>query len=178
MRILTFDISRHCGWAHDRDGGGVPFSGTAHFAKIGGSKISGFEFGACGADALAFFFAKIDLVKPDLIGAEAPLQHRSSIAEKNEMSARNSLGLVYMCEAIAHRLEIPYEEVDTRDMKMFFAGTCRGEKEPVKARCRQLGWKYDDDNAADAMGLWAYLKAIHEPQFAYQSTPLFGRASA
>jgi hypothetical protein len=179
VRILTFDISRHCGWAHDRDGGGVPFSGVEHFPSIGGNKNDGYEYGDCGAAALEFFMGKINLVKPDLIGAEAPLPPQFYRNQpRDESSAFNGIGLFYMCEAVAKWLAVPFEQANIAEWKKHFAGTSHGGKEPVKARCRQLGWKYRDDNEADALGLFSYFKSIHEPGFGYTTTPLFGRVSA
>lgn len=46
-------------------------------------------------------------------------------------------------------------------------------KRAVIARCRQLGWTVEDDNAADAAALWSYGMSIKFPKWSPQGTPLF-----
>jgi Holliday junction resolvasome RuvABC endonuclease subunit len=49
----------------------------------------------------------------------------------------------------------------------------REAKAAVQARCRQLGWDFDDDNHADALAVWAYGMALLYPKWAPQTEPLF-----
>ena len=46
-------------------------------------------------------------------------------------------------------------------------------KREVLLRCRQLGWRADDDNAADALALWSYAAALIDPNHALQLSPMF-----
>lgn len=48
----------------------------------------------------------------------------------------------------------------------------KAPKEAVKRRCRQLGWKAEDDNAADAAMMWAYAGSRLDPAGALPLPPV------
>lgn len=51
-------------------------------------------------------------------------------------------------------------------------------KAAVQARCKLLGWPFQDDNQADANAVWCHAMSLQYPAWAPRATPLFGRAAA
>jgi hypothetical protein len=46
-------------------------------------------------------------------------------------------------------------------------------KQAAIERCHELGWPVDNDNEADALGLWAYGESLFDPAIGITRTPLF-----
>lgn len=112
----------------------------------------------------------------EIVAIEAPLQIDSR-------SARTALGLISLCavaRAAAHRHGAQVRMVHVQSVRKHFVGNGRpaNPKQAVMDRCDLLGWKFEDDNAADAAAVWAYGMSVSYPKWSPRGTPLFGRAAA
>ena len=193
-RVLALDIAKRTGFAHDGPIPGAPIAGAFQAPDPLGSKETGLERGITLSGFRWWFIKLLSESKPDLVCMEAPLNvlkvlfaerrkpMRVKADEKDKPFGTNfetMLMLIQLCgivECETYNLQIELAQTENRKFKKFFTGTAGGGKDPVMARCKQLGWDFGGDhNVADAMAIWAYAKAKREPQWAPQFTPLFGR---
>lgn len=144
--------------------------------------MNGFDFGTSWIEYWHYLNDLITVIKPDLIGFEAPLMPRPRAPKPGlkafvtpEVTVRFLFGLACITETLAGLRGIPCEERNVATVKKHFAGHGFADKEQLKARCRQLGWTFHNDNESDAAGLYALLKAEFEPSWVPNGTPLFGR---
>lgn len=171
--ILALDIATTTGWAFGRPGD-IPRSGSVRLAPPGSSN------GAIGRGMLRFLTDFISVEKPDQIYYEVPLDPRHMGAKTTFKTARILLGLPFLVETIAEARGIfRLREAGVQDVRKYFVGTPRpkDKKAAVQTQCRVLGWKPVDDNAADALALWAFACAIEAPRAAIATAPLFSPAS-
>lgn len=167
--ILALDIATCTGFAFGKPGQ-TPRSGSIRLAKTGASN------GEIGQGMLTWLVDFITVNKPDMIYYEVPLDPRHMGKSTTFKTARILLGLPFLVETIAQARGIfKMREAGVQDVRKFFVGQARpaNKKEAVKARCRQLGWSAVDDNAADALGLWAFACAIEAPGSTIMTAPLF-----
>lgn len=180
-RILALDIALRTGWAHDGPEPGVPIAGLFRSPETLGDKKRGIERGMTLLHFRRFLISKIGEAKPDIVVFEAPLN--VMLIQRHDKRFKTNhetvLLLTQLCghvEPLCYELDIKCRQAQVQKVRRFFTGTIKGGKEPTQARCRQLGWDFqDDDNVADAMAIWAYSKVKTDPKFAPLSTPLFGR---
>ena len=90
--------------------------------------------------------------------------------------------LMQLTGAIRAAAKLQQAEVrlyDVHTVRKCFLGTGNGAlkskeaKAAVMRQCDLLGWRYADDNQADANALWFYAMGKLNPAFAVKSTPLF-----
>jgi hypothetical protein len=185
-RILAFDLATRTGYAHDGPRAGVPIAGIIEAERPLGDKQKGLERGITFHTFRRQAITLIDQVKPAIIVYEAPLNvllaQRGS-ANRKKPFRTNMETVIALCgftgqiEELCYALHIPCFQVTNQEFKKWFAGTAGGGKDPVKLRCKQLGWEvFGDDNAADACGIWAYAKMLKDPRWAPETTPLLSRA--
>lgn len=154
MRILAIDPARYLGWAHGEPGG-TPIYGTH---RLPAGKYS--------RRALALEGLLIDLIKGsgiEKVYAEEPLMRRA-----NSFKALiSTAGLASMIGVTCERLGIDLVYVPQQTWRSQFGIPTQAPrkiknaderrkwmKAQCIARCEKLGYAPQDDNAADALGLW------------------------
>lgn len=170
QRILALDIATQTGWAYGAPGE-VPRAGTIVFGGQGSS------LGKAGRGMMRWFSDFLKLFPTDTIYFEAPFDPRHMGMKTNMNTSRKLLGFAFMLEALAEAKGIfDISECEVKDVRKHFIG-CNPKndkgKELVQTRCRQLGWKFDSADAADALAVWSYACAIVAPKTAIATTPLF-----
>lgn len=167
--ILALDIATRTGFAFGRPGE-FPRSGSVRLAPQGASN------GMIGRGMLRWL---TDFLAVNPVGAlyyEVPLDPRHMGNKTNFATARVLLGLPFLVETIAEARGIfKLREAGVQDVRKHFVGEARpkDKKAAVLARCRQLRWAPEDDNAGDALALWDFACAIEAPGTAIATTPLF-----
>jgi Holliday junction resolvasome RuvABC endonuclease subunit len=169
--VLAFDQATNTGWAVDRPAGGVPLAGSFRCDRDDDPDAFG--------DSFVKFEEKVgDLIgahSPDLVVFEEPMVVRGNNVRTTAQTIRLLFGYAAIIELVASRRGVECKEVNNKTWKAHFAGNGGATKPEVGLRCSLLGWNYPDYDAADALGLWAYVKASMDPKFSYQTTPLYGR---
>lgn len=99
----------------------------------------------------------IDEHSPDLIALEAPVTGRREKAAVPYVL----MGLRGAVLGTAAMFGVPVVDHDVRKIRKHFVGfnptrKAGDPKEPVMARCRQLGWTFHTPDEADALALWDY----------------------
>lgn len=172
--ILALDIAIRTGFAFGRTGE-YPRSGSVRLAPPGSSN------GTIGRGMLRWLTDFITVSKPGMIYYEVPLDPRHMGKKTTFATARILLGLPFLVETIAEARGIfKLREAGVQDVRKHFCGTPRpkDKKAAVLARCRQLRWNPEDDNAADALALWDFACAVEAPGAAIATAPLFQPAPA
>jgi hypothetical protein len=175
--ILALDIATRTGFASGRIGE-TPISGSV-------------RFGNASIDENVVFGAALDWLseqlqphpRPDMVMIEALLppeamKNRTSRAVRDRLA-----GLHGVMRAVASLRGIRrIEECKVGDVRSHFIGDRGAKRVTAKRetmrRCAQLGWRYRDDNAADALAIWSYACALVDPETALRTVPLFNRAVA
>lgn len=148
-KILALDLATRLGWACGSPDG-EPQYGTKVLPSTG-EEIGRF------ADAYdEWLLDMITLESPAMVVFEAPFLG----GVRNANTSRKLMGLCWQTELACYRRQIRCFSHNNQSLKKDFAGSGRAEKVDVIAACRRHGWDPKDDNAADALGLWAC--AVHE----------------
>lgn len=177
MIILALDPSTNMGWTHDGPPGRVPFMGTQNLPSVWGNDDDGYDYGTCADAVFDWLWDKLDIVKPDVVGYEAPLPLQVlAMQKKQERVARMQYGMAWTIEQVCRRRSIPCHERRIDRIKKFWTGDAFAKKWAMIQRCRQLGWDPKDDNQADSSALWALLKTELVEGFQYPTGPLFDRS--
>lgn len=154
-KILALDLATRLGWAC-----GAPDSEPTYGTKVLPS--TGEDIGRFAYAYNEWLTDTLTLEDPALVVFEAPI-----LAGKTTPStARKLMGLAWHTEFVCNIRGVRYMEHHLQSVKKFFTGNGRAEKHEMIAAAERQGWHPKDDNAADALGLWAC--AVHEkaPQFA------------
>lgn len=148
-KILALDLATKCGWACGSPDG-EPTYGTKVLPSTG-EDIGRF------ADAFnTWLLDMLTLESPAVVVFEAPvLSGTTSLA-----TARKLYGLAWHTEFCCRLRQVRVCEHHLQSVKKFFAGSGRADKADMIAAARRQGWDPKDDNAADALGLWAC--AVHQ----------------
>jgi Holliday junction resolvasome RuvABC endonuclease subunit len=177
--ILALDISQRCtGFAHDSREAGRPLTGVFRAPKAGGSAEEGWDYGITFAKYHEWLDDMLAAVRPAICAFEAPLNvagMRRTTRLNSQTTVRILLGLAAITEMALKEHGIRAVEANISSVKKHFAGHGFADKAAIMARCHQLGWLVENNDAADAAAVWAYAKALHDPSWAPRSTPLFGR---
>lgn len=156
-RILALDLATVTGWAVGEPGT-VPLAGSYRVARPGaglGLFLAGYS------DWLA---DRITILEPCTLIFEAPILTGKKTALE---TARKLMCLAGVTEMIAYRRELPCFEASGVEVTKFFTGRARypgdtpqerrhAKKQAVISQCAMLGWRAEDDNAADALALWRW----------------------
>lgn len=170
--ILALDAARVLGWAYGVPGE-TPIAGSVALASAGAGN------GLVGKGLLIWMADFLTINPVGSIYIEAPIDPRHMGGRTSFDTARALIGIVYLIETIAETKNIfRVREGTLADVRKNFLGKQSNMKREdwkraTMARCAQLGWKYDGDNAADALSLWAYACSIEAPKAAIQTGPLF-----
>ncbi|MFY0633656.1 MAG: hypothetical protein JXQ91_07585 [Vannielia sp.] len=174
MRVLALDIASTTGAAVG-DTGGAPKAWSFNLGK--GS--NGLRY----ARLMQMIWNVCKEHSPDLVAIEAPTagnytnQFLVGLAACAEGTALMAGSKVQVCMSPSIRKHFLGKHLTAKDFPHLKRPAAKKAiKGQVMARCALLGWEAEDDNAADALALWSYACAQHDPKFAYQHTPLFGGA--
>lgn len=169
MKILAFDLATVSGWA---------FGSVAGVERSGITTVGrhGEELGSFGNAWLNRFLALIDETGPTEVYYEAPVVSGGKI-NINTLRRLYSMGTIL--EMAADRHKVPCWEAQIPDIRTHFLGhghvprNSQAIKIAIKNQCRRRGWKFKDDNEADALALLDYALSCSDPQFATNAVPLF-----
>lgn len=178
VRILALDTSTNTGWAHDGllQDCNVPAYGTL---RLNGWKPA--DVSASYATLMAFVRRTVEAIEATHVVIERPLTvyahsgWKGANARKDPDLANALLGFVAVSEGMAQLCGAKPLLVTPSTVRKHFIGN-GAHPEPklaVMRRCRQLGWRPQDDNAADALACWDYAKSVLDPGWASRTTPLF-----
>lgn len=178
-RILFFDLSQSgtgVAWDDPRDPG-RPISDVWRLPRAGGDKEDGYEYGQMFATLHERMDMKIAEVRPEMGGFEQPMQIGGGHSTKKtpQHTIRILHGLAAYCEGTFYEHKIPCRDIHLNKLKKHFTGDAYADKGQMIARCKQLGWQVQDDNAADACAGWSYLKALYERGWQPSSAMFIGR---
>jgi hypothetical protein len=119
--------------------------------------------------------------KIDVVVFEAPVrkpQYKSS-HDANDVTT----GLIWSSQGILYERGV-YKQffAPVNSIRKFFLGTASMPREEAKhrtvMRCRALCWDPADDNAADALAMWAYQCSLIDPTQGTSLSPLFNKRRA
>lgn len=167
--ILALDIASRTGWAFGRPGE-LPRAGSVRLAPPGS------DIGLVGMGLIRWMRDFTQLEKVDALYIEAPVNPAFMRGKTSWETALMLISLFGIACATAEGLGIfRRRRANVQDVRRHFVGESRpkDKKQAVIARCRQLGWKASDDNAADALALWSFACAIEAPRTEIATTPLF-----
>jgi hypothetical protein len=172
--VLALDLATITGWARGPVGG-VPTSGAIRFGKGSASEA-------------AVFFHTLKWVgevldpqpRPDVLMIEALLPPGAKVGATNRETRDRLAGLRGVVLAVAHgRGVYNVKEGTVGNIRQHFIGERmlkRAKAKPaIVARCQELGWPCDDDNAGDALAAWSYACSLIDPRQALLVSPLFNR---
>jgi len=156
--ILALDLATRTGWAYAPAGTVVFWPVTAMEARthkayttqVRGGTVA-FDQPDLGMAYRAFgqwLEAKLTVLKPDLVGFEAPMVQHSS-----QQAARKLLGLAAVCEYVCVTRDTRIVEVHLGTVKKSFTGHGSAKKPDMIAEARARGFTPKDDNHADAIAV-------------------------
>lgn len=157
--ILALDLASVTGYCRGEIGGKLYYGSQ----KLGGEGATNAERSAA---MIRWLTDQLRTFRPRLIIIEAPMAPSQMAGRTTVSVARTLLGLPFVVEGVAYLLGI-YEvrESNVQDVRKHFIGRRTvpngGAKSMVVARCRELGFDPQDDNAADAIALWHFAASIY-----------------
>ena len=170
MMILSLDTATVVGFAFGQTGCEVPTFGARDFSGAGGN-------GEVIGKFRQWLNQRCYQLRPVLVVFEAPyipvFQKRKpgGPPPMNALTLRRLIGLTETVCAVCWELHIECREATAGEISRFFTGVFRhsGGREAKKAAtvamCQAWGWDVeDDDNAADALALWAMAEAKVDPR--------------
>jgi hypothetical protein len=172
--ILALDIATTTGFARGHVGD-IPECSSVDFAHLGVSD------NAILGKALYWFSELLrPAPRPDLLVIEAMLPPLAKVGNTNRKTRDRLAGLHGIFIAVAHLRgihEITTVEVGAVRQHFIHARNLRGHiaKQEVMEKCRALGWRVPDHNAADAAALWHFACSLIKPELALEASPLFRR---
>lgn len=172
--ILALDLATVTGWARGPVGGS-PASGAIRFGKREASENAVF------GHALEWLAALLDpQPRPDVLVIEAMLPPGAKVGGTNTHVRDRLAGLHGVVRAVAHCRGVyniqAHPVAAIRGHFIGVRGLKRAKAKPaIVARCRELGWPCDDDNAGDALAAWSFACSLIDPAQALRVSPLFNR---
>ncbi|MER2263524.1 crossover junction endodeoxyribonuclease RuvC [Methylobacterium oxalidis] len=154
-KILALDLATRIGWAC-----GAPDEEPVYGSHTLPSASA--SLGRFGDAYDQWLLDRLDFFRPGLVIFEAPFVSGTG----NANTARKLMGLCWQTEIACYRRETQCLEHGNTSLKKFFTGNGRAEKADMMAACRRLGWNPKDDNAADALALWANAVHVKAPRHA------------
>lgn len=169
--VLALDVATVTGWAYGPPGS-IPAPSQLEIS--GGAEIpqhtSGWKrlSGASTAQVRKFAGIKelllenISLFKPSLVVFEKPYvgirkNKKTGKITADQKTPKLLLGLAAIIELVCDENGIRCFEANNAEARKYFCGKGGGKRDELKRlvemRCAELGWKYDNDDEADALGL-------------------------
>lgn len=174
-RVLALDLATETGWALGRPGDDEPLSGTIRFAKKGASH------NAISGKAIEWL---IDFTTEHGID-EAVIEEEVHKPQHKSSTSSNAVthGLIWNARGVLWLRGIyKIEMAPVNSVRKFFLGDGNLPREEAKhrtvQRCRALCWNPADDNAADALAIWAWRCAMIDPTVGAGMSPLFDKRRA
>jgi Holliday junction resolvasome RuvABC endonuclease subunit len=119
----------------------------------------------------------ITIYRPTVLAYEEPIIPRVQKGRMNVVTTAATLkfliGIAAVIDLIGKRHGLDVIEVNIATWKAHFASNGHASKADVMRRCQLLGWDIRNEHEADSAGVWAYVKAVMDPKFSYQATPMF-----
>lgn len=121
------------------------------------------------------------LIHPNFVAIEAPLQMMigSAAGARPAFVLKTLYGAAI---AAAHNAKARVAPVSVGTWRKYFigAGNLKGPeaKERSIARCKQLGWKAENHDEAEACGVWAWGLSHCYREYRFQWSPLFAGVAA
>lgn len=167
--LLALDVATICGFAVGEIGtenprtalelatsGGIPqpLSGTHRIGR------PGIPDGQFYANYEQWVDDLITIHNPAMVVYEAPF-----ISGGNKMHAAfRLLGMSAITDLICYKKSVPVRSAHNATVRKYFCGTGNAKREIMKQKikdaCDLRGWKYEDDNHADALAVWEYSQAL------------------
>ncbi len=168
MMILALDPATNCGWAAGRCGE-APIWGSRNFSdRLGNGAVLG-KFRHWLNDRCFRLRPALIVYLPPYI----PLHQKpkaSGVPPMNALTVKRLACFEGFIEATGYELEIEVRQATDGEVSKFFIGSGRlpGGRAAKKAAtvdmCAAFGWDVDgDDDAADALALWAMAEAQVDP---------------
>ena len=165
-QILALDLAARTGWALGTVKDDMPESGSIRWAKEGASLAC--VLSEC-RDQLGAFLLQHPGI--EIVVFEAPMDPTIIKGPRRPGTARMLMGLTGVVEEMiytgnakgyfARRVDV--REATVAQIRVHFIGSNHRKRDVAKQqtilKCRRLGWKPIDDNAADALALWDYQRA-------------------
>jgi hypothetical protein len=173
MIVLAFDLASNSGFAYgEAEPDVVPTFGSRRIGKPGCSRA------AKSFHAKKWLAEILRSVRPDVVTYEAPMPTGRTIGRTNTDAVVTLHGLIWDLEGIAYALGIHDQRAASIvAVRRHFLGTDDLERKSGKlttiTRCHELGWRVEDDDAADACAVWSYQCAKINPLLAIRTAPLF-----
>lgn len=159
MISLGLDLSSKSGWATDAGDGTRPASGVWSLPWHGEVR----EIGPALLRLDTLMTECIRLRGVKICAIEEPFQFYGAKSAKIQLFLWNLVGTgLKVCE----REGVESVIVQPARWRTLFLGIGNLKRDPAKeaaiAKCRELDWPAIDDNAAEACGIWAWLKCGNE----------------
>jgi hypothetical protein len=173
--VLALDLATTSGWALGIPGGD-PRCGSVRFGRSGDSEDDVFE--AALRWALKFFAVELNSEDEPLVVLERLLPPQARPGTTSRAVRDRLAGLHGIIRAAARHNGIrDIRTATVNDVRNHFiqmSGAKRAAaKLQVRHQCELLGWRVNDDNAADAAALWSYQCALLNPMTGLRVSPLF-----
>lgn len=164
--ILALDLATQTGWA-----AGAPNT----LPRYGSFRIE-----AGGKQSAATFARTIDrLIREhhvELVFFEQPVMGSGDKKFANFKSKRLLFGLTHTTEAVAQMAGCRVFEVPIATWRKHFLGNARYEREDAKraamTRARQLGYRPETEDEAEALGIWDYAASLKSRSHGWDTSPL------
>jgi hypothetical protein len=172
-RVLALDLASAAGWAADAPEGGRPIYGTFT------NRVQGDETGAAFRRFAEWLRGAIGIHLPDRLVYEAPLivgGRGGTTRPTSHQTVRVLFGLAAVTEMVADERRVPCFEAHIQQVRKHFCSNGHATKDDVMRRCRLFGWTPADNNAADALAIWGYSKALSDKAFNYPRAAIFADA--
>ncbi|MDC7784806.1 hypothetical protein PQJ75_00875 [Rhodoplanes sp. TEM] len=157
--ILALDVAKRLGWAYGAPGQ-KPTSGSVRLITPKQEEgIPEGELRRAVYRSLRRWLSDFLIVnRTRMVTYESPVASMIH-GNTNVQTVRLLIGMAeHVEEVVPDGVEL--REGGISEIRKYFIGTGRPPKNQgkkmVMARCAALGWQYADDNAADALALWAY----------------------
>lgn len=120
------------------------------------------------------------LIHPTIVAIEAPFNPQAKeTGETTHQTVINLFRLEAVARAAGQNAGARVIPVHVQSWRKTFCGNGRPEnpKQATQERCRLFGWKFENEDEADAIGVWVHGMSLHFPTWAPRATPLFARSA-
>lgn len=159
MISAAFDPSYHTGWAHCAGDGTRPASGVWELPRAASLR----DLGPLKSRIAKLTHALLTTREVKIVATEEPFQ---SYGAKNSETQIILWSIGGEIQRVCHDLGVECIVVPPARWRGLFLGPGIWKRDVAKdlavQRCRDLDWPAVDDNAAEAVGLWAWLKSGNE----------------
>lgn len=166
--LLTLDLATRTGFAFGKCGDAKPRSGSISFGNKDTPRPRRYR---------RYREWLVDMC--NTIGADVVCYERP-FAGKNVQTARYLFGLSEHTDEVFEDTHIKVFEASVGEVRRhFIGGAPKGDegKRLVQRKCVDLGWEFQDSDAADALAVWSFQRSILVPRLALTTLPMFSAAA-